>query len=644
MAVIEIAKIQVRRGQENQTGVPQLDGGEFAWAADTEKLYIGLRRDDGGSRDTNVEILTENHLNNLFAYTIAEHPYIYKYGSTSTTLNASGITAEDGTNDEFSRTVQQRLDDWVSVKNFGVYGNGVDWDLRKFQLAIDRLFLNTGGYDPHPGTTLHVPAGIYVFTGTTYLPANTTIVGDGPGKTIFVLTTNSGALFKTMALNSLNGDNPLDFDGGSGEGVNFESTSSAVNIRIEGVTLTCDPTMTTVTDSLSLLSLDCADRSVIKNVEFVGFHVDGSVETTSTYVGVNIRGKLADGTNENSIIKNCTFKNLYAGVSSNYDIKGTLIEDNKFYELVRGVNFNDPISPAALIGPRLVKIRRNEFDMIEQQAIYVGVNNASTGSRIISTENIFDRVGYNQDPAGDTSTSATSIIAFLSNENSSINDYFKRFQNQSELMNVEGSTSTPYPAIIEGSALIDNAFVSTATIEPGTTGTVFLRVPITGNSQHLDIKYSAFRANAGIFVTSATTDVSASFTFTVADITGVTIGAITSGTDIPVGSVVTDISLATSEVTLDQEIISLTSGTEVTFEFSLDRMGNLAVYLQDSVDPDTIVVDNYNFISGSFIGFDGGMTFDARVNSTFTHYEVYATLSPSVSVPVMLEYQTKLMI
>ena len=29
MAVVEIAKIQVRRGQENQTGVPRLDPGEF---------------------------------------------------------------------------------------------------------------------------------------------------------------------------------------------------------------------------------------------------------------------------------------------------------------------------------------------------------------------------------------------------------------------------------------------------------------------------------------------------------------------------------------------------------------------------------------------------------------------------------------
>ena len=65
MAVVSISRIQVRRGQENQTGVPTLAGGEFGWAADTENLYIGLRREDGGARDDNVRILTENDLVNF---------------------------------------------------------------------------------------------------------------------------------------------------------------------------------------------------------------------------------------------------------------------------------------------------------------------------------------------------------------------------------------------------------------------------------------------------------------------------------------------------------------------------------------------------------------------------------------------------
>jgi hypothetical protein len=58
MAVIEIAKIQVRRGQEHVTGVPQLDPGEFGWAEDTQNLYIGKRISEGASSDENTRILT----------------------------------------------------------------------------------------------------------------------------------------------------------------------------------------------------------------------------------------------------------------------------------------------------------------------------------------------------------------------------------------------------------------------------------------------------------------------------------------------------------------------------------------------------------------------------------------------------------
>ena len=42
MAVVQISKIQVRRGQKNLTGsVPQLSSAEFAWAVDTQELFIG---------------------------------------------------------------------------------------------------------------------------------------------------------------------------------------------------------------------------------------------------------------------------------------------------------------------------------------------------------------------------------------------------------------------------------------------------------------------------------------------------------------------------------------------------------------------------------------------------------------------------
>jgi hypothetical protein len=35
MAVVQISRIQVRRGQKQVTGMPQLASGEIAWAVDT---------------------------------------------------------------------------------------------------------------------------------------------------------------------------------------------------------------------------------------------------------------------------------------------------------------------------------------------------------------------------------------------------------------------------------------------------------------------------------------------------------------------------------------------------------------------------------------------------------------------------------
>ena len=42
MAVVQISRIQVRRGQKNAgAGLPQLSSGELGWAIDSRELYIG---------------------------------------------------------------------------------------------------------------------------------------------------------------------------------------------------------------------------------------------------------------------------------------------------------------------------------------------------------------------------------------------------------------------------------------------------------------------------------------------------------------------------------------------------------------------------------------------------------------------------
>ena len=41
MAVVQISRIQVRRGKKGTDNVPQLASGELGWAIDTQEFYIG---------------------------------------------------------------------------------------------------------------------------------------------------------------------------------------------------------------------------------------------------------------------------------------------------------------------------------------------------------------------------------------------------------------------------------------------------------------------------------------------------------------------------------------------------------------------------------------------------------------------------
>ena len=61
MAVVQISRIQVRRGQKNiGSGLPQLASGEFGWAVDSRELYIGNGAVSEGSPEVgNTQVLTE---------------------------------------------------------------------------------------------------------------------------------------------------------------------------------------------------------------------------------------------------------------------------------------------------------------------------------------------------------------------------------------------------------------------------------------------------------------------------------------------------------------------------------------------------------------------------------------------------------
>ena len=484
MAVIEISRIQVRRGQENQTGIPTLAGGEFAWAADTEHLYIGLRREDGGARDANVRILTENDVVNVF--TTVDAAYTYR----SDTDPAISAPTYDGA--AFERPIREKADDIVSIKDFGVVGqDGSEVASALIQVAVDNLFLDplktVSDYGKYSAKVLFLPAGVYTIDTAIFVPAYTTIVGEGIGKTIINLISDTSHAFQTI--DSDPGDaNPgrVTFE----IGINSGPTQPNY-LRLEGMTIQYS-TLTDVAQCLSLISLDCSENAVIKDVKFKGNHEFGD-SADSNYTGIDIRGYGSmQASSENVLIDNCEFDGLYHDIKSNYDVISPVIQNSKFKNSVRGISFNDTKDGSADVGPRYARMINNRFENIEEQAIYAGASNSTTGTNHVSMNNKFYNVGNLG--GGRESTTCTAVITFVTDGNVTVNDWFDR----QEWQNQNSVTSQPYLPLVDGRAAIDSAAVISTTLTNG----VFIpisRLPITGYSQQLIIKYSLFEGSAGSY-------------------------------------------------------------------------------------------------------------------------------------------------
>lgn len=489
MAVIEISKIQVRRGQENQTGIPTLAGGEFGWAADTENLYIGLRREDGGARDANVRILTEN---DLIVSNIFDTPAIQDYTYRSDT--EPPITADPVTGLAVVRDINKKLDDFVSIRDFGIIGQGgaaIESEL--IQNAIDHLFLDplkaTKNFGTYTAKVLYFPAGVYNIDQPILVPGYTTIVGDGIGKTIINLTSTSSHAIQTIDadVNDIYTER-VTFDTG-----NMSSGPGQPNyLHIQGLTIQYS-TATNVAGCLPLVSVDCSENAIFRDVRFAGNHSIGD-SIDAGHSGISIRGyagaeNLTVSSN-NTLIDNCEFDGLYHCVISNFDIVNPIIQNSQLCNSVRGITFNDEVDPSATTGPRGARILNNRFVKIDQQAIYVGYSAGGYTTDNISMNNRFYNVGnlgY-----GRTSTTGTAVIT-LGDSDVTVNDWFDRQEYQNQNL----GNPLYYRSIIDGRASINNSAVKSAYLSAGNN--ILFRFPITGLSQHLTIDYNVTQGIPGAY-------------------------------------------------------------------------------------------------------------------------------------------------
>lgn len=416
MAVIQISKMQVRRGQTSQTGFPQLASGELGWSIDTQELFIGNGAvTEGAPAVGNTELITEHNIANFFL--AATEGYRYKNLVTSV-----------------YRTIQNKLDDFVTLADFTPVEIATVTDYTSIiQNAVDHA--------SSIGKPLYIAEGSYDITGTIYIPPLTEIRGAGAGKTLIANLTTSSASLQTT-------DKTQTKFGVTGIAAIQGDTNQPKNIKINGVSFVNSLT----TNAEPILRFDCVVDSVIEYCEFIGDNIVASTATTTLATGIELRDISSYPANvtKNVTIKNCKFNQLSKAIASNYDISNIVITENRFESLDEGIMLGKTLTGIVpqIYGPQHVQINNNSFFDINKQAIYGGSTSTTYSTDINSTDNYFYNVG-NFSRGDSTNTMVTEVIGFNSFGNFSHGDTFNRL----EVMN-SGTTYITYAGLSPIKSLI----------------------------------------------------------------------------------------------------------------------------------------------------------------------------------------------
>ena len=459
MAVIEIAKIQVRRGQEHVTGVPQLDPGEFGWAEDTQHLYIGKRIVEGASNDENTRILTDQDLRNIFD--------VLGGGTTGSAASTSTYRYRDSLDFFYfhstTTTIAKKLDATVNLQDFSQTALAGDIT-QVLRTAVADIYANAY-YGTDTIRTLIIPAGKYNLSGTVDLPPLVTLVGEGAGLTTLVLNNSGTSMFRTVDKLGAHFEQGMQFDGRASQGVS-----------IENMTLAYNPIYP---NNAALVSLDNSINPKIKNVEFTTLSTQSGF--TSTGVGISVRGSI--GVDESTAIArdieviDCKFNILNTAILEDGHVSKTIVTNNEFTNLQQALK----LTSTSTIIPCDVSLSKNKFSFIHEEAIYV--TTSTNSSRIISSENQYYYVG-NQSSASDQNSTSTAkpVMTFLAPGNVSLNDYFNR-------LDVNTSTNYFINAVANGNVKVINNKPYKKSITANLGNQLVYKFPLTGQDQIVTVEY-----------------------------------------------------------------------------------------------------------------------------------------------------------
>ena len=497
MAIVQVSRITNRKGLTEN--LPQLAGAELGWCLDSRRLFIGNGTlEEGAPVIGNTEIVTQ------FSDIAVLSPYTYQD-------SAVGYTAQTGLtpSDPVVRTIQQRLDDYVNVRDYGAVGDGTTDDYSAINQALADLYCRATNTQVR--RVLFFPAGTYLITETLVIPTYASLVGEGAQSSIIVLGDNEDNSTITAVYVAQYGDSKQQ------TGVNIGNNGAIAprNITISSMALQSNK----VTD---LFLVEQATECWFDSVDFIG--ALAAADITANLDTDNIAGIRFTNTDSVSNICNyitfnkCRFSNLTYGLNTDEQVQSVTISNGKFDTLYQGVvlGAGTPLNG----GPTGFRTVQNMFDNIYAEGIVY--DDVSLNA---SAYNVFYNVGNSFGGSNPTGP----CIRFGSDNNVSINDMFERS---------DAAATTYYPRIF---------VTSTGTVTGGTQQQLgrFVRengryMSLTDNdsgtvftfnktqTSAISIDYTVTRGTStrhGVMFVSAGATASYSDDFTQTDDTGVTLSA-----------------------------------------------------------------------------------------------------------------------
>lgn len=451
MAIVQISRIQHRKGL--QQDLPQLASAELGWSVDTRQLYIGNGTiTEGAPTEGVTEILTQysDILN------IAEQ-YIFR-GAQSGYTSQTGPTALTPT----TRTLQQKLDDNVNVRDFGALGDGTTDDTAAIQRAIDEIVFGSFSLtQPRLRRRINFPPGVYLISASLKFTSYVTLVGAGIEKTTIQQTSSVAPLMQLR-------DGALQIDGAYG-------TLGATTVKYISVQ---DMTLEHIGNK-NIVQLDSMDYATFTRVSFKGSQTNPNTTATNLQNAV-----YAVPTDPAKSISNLTFIDClvtkcsqgFVLCANNIKILGCDVS-----QVSRAVWVDTALSAGAVC--KNVKVANSTFESIGRSAIYVNAASAGIRTNVFSIGNFFGEVGTGYAGAGNATSP---VIRFNSSGNFSVADAFDR----------SDADAAVQPRVLH----IDDGLNASLGANVGLTTGMVTR----GSGRVLSIAAGQVSANTGIILSGAT--------------------------------------------------------------------------------------------------------------------------------------------